>query len=229
MVTPSSRRCCISRFAVVRFQHCFDVEFFCLTVERAHAFSGDPGLIEVEVKAHVRVIDRSRWRKTCQCSDTPEEVSAPPVPRLFPRTMFGISVWARLLFELYAANRPLRRVAAWFEAQGLPVSPGTLSDGHDRMVVLFAPLSAAILAHLQKAPVVHADETSWRVREFAATGSSSRAWLWIATCVDAVYLHVDASRSAAAAATLLGGLRKGAGQLVLAFCWAYVAAMIMLR
>ncbi len=79
-----------------------------------------------------------------------------------------------------------------------------------------------------------------RVREFATTGSSSRAWLWIATCVDAVYLHVDASRSAAAAATLLGGLRKGtvlvcdrysaykklarlaAGRLVLAFCWAHV-------
>ena len=68
----------------------------------------------------------------------------------------------------------------------------------------------------------------------------SRAWLWIATSVDAVYLHVDASRSAAAAATLLGGLRKGAvlvcdrysaykklarlaaGRLVLAFCWAHV-------
>ena len=132
----------------------------------------------------------------------------------------------------------MRRVAAWFEAQGLPVSPGTLSDGHDRIVALFAPLSAAILAHLQKAPVVHADETSWRVREFATTGSSSRAWLWIATCVDAVYLHVDASRSAAA--TLFGGLRKGvvlvcdrysackklarlaAGRLVLAFCWAHV-------
>ena len=212
----------------------------CCNAPRVANGSHTSDLIEVEVKAHVRVIDRSRWRKTCQCSDTPEEVSAPPVPRLFPRTMFGISVWARLLFELYAANRPLRRVAAWFEAQGLPVSPGTLSDGHDRMVALFAPLSAAILAHLQQAPVVHADETSWRVREFATTGSSSRAWLWIATCVDAVYLHVDASRSAAAAATLLGGLRKGtvlvcdrysaykklarlaAGRLVLAFCWAHV-------
>ena len=188
----------------------------------------------------MRVIDRTRWRKTCQCSDTPVEVSAPPVPRLFPGTVFGISVWTRLLFELCVANRPLRRVAAWFEAQGLPISPGTLSDGLGRMVVLFTPLSAAILEHLQQAPVVHADETSWRVREFAATGSSSRAWLWIATCVDAVYLHVDASRSAAAAAILLGGLRKGvilvcdrysaykklarlaAGQLVLAFCWAHV-------
>ena len=59
------------------------------------------------------------------------------------------------------ANRPSRRVAAWFEAQGLSISPGTLSDGLGRMVVLFAPLSAAILEHLQQAPVVHADETSW--------------------------------------------------------------------
>ena len=212
----------------------------CCGAPRVANGSHTSDLIEVAVKAHVRVIDRTRWRKTCQCSDTPEEVSAPPVPRLFPGTAFGISVWTRLLFELCVANRPLRRVAAWFEAQGLSISPGTLSDGLGRMVVLFAPLSAAILEHLQQAPVVHADETSWRVREFAATGSSSRAWLWIATCVDAVYLHVDASRSAAAAATLLGGLRKGvilvcdrysaykklarlaAGQLVLAFCWAHV-------
>ena len=197
-------------------------------------------LIEVAVKAHVRVIDRTRWRKTCQCPDTPGEVSAPPVPRLFPGTAYGISVWARLVFELCVANRPLRRVAAWFAAQGLALSPGTLSDGLGRMVVLFAPLSAAILAHLQQAPVVHADETSWRVRDFAVTGSSSRAWLWIATCVDAVSLHVDASRSAAAAATLLGGLRKGtvlvcdrysaykklarlaAGGLILSFCWAHI-------
>ena len=208
----------------------------CCNAPRVANGSHTSDLIEVEVKAHVRVIDRSRWRKTCQCSDTPEEVSAPPVPRLFPGTAYGISVWTRLLFELCVANRPLRRVAAWFGAQGLPVSPGTLSDGHDRIVAL----SAAILAHLQQAPVVHADETSWRVREFATTGSSSRTWLWIATCVDAVYLHVDASRSAAAAATLLGRLRKGAvlvcdrysackklarlarGQLVLSFCWAPV-------
>ena len=212
----------------------------CCGAPRVANGSHTSDLIEVAVKAHVRVIDRTRWRKTCQCSDTPEEVSAPPVPRLFPGTVFGISVWTRLLFELCVANRPLRRVAAWFEAQGLSISPGTLSDGLGRMVVLFTPLSAAILEHLQQAPVVHADETSWRVREFAATGSSSRAWLWIATCVDAVYLHVDASRSAAAAATSLGGLRKGvilvcdrysaykklarlaAGQLVLAFCWAHV-------
>ena len=135
----------------------------CCGAPRVANGSHTSDLIEVAVKAHVRVIDRTRWRKTCQCSDTPVEVSAPPVPRLFPGTVFGISVWTRLLFELCVANRPLRRVAAWFEAQGLPISPGTLSDGLGRMVVLFTPLSAAILEHLQQAPVVHADETSWRV------------------------------------------------------------------
>ena len=54
------------------------------------------------------------------------EVSAPPVPRLFPRTLYGTSFWARFLFEHYACFRPVHRVAAWMSAQGLTVSPGTV-------------------------------------------------------------------------------------------------------
>ena len=212
----------------------------CCNAPRVANGSHTSDLIEVEVKAHVRVIERSRWRKTCQCSDTPEEVSAPPVPRLFPRTMFGISVWARLLFELYAANRPLRRVAAWFEAQGLPVSPGTLSDGHDRIVELFAPLSAAN-------PYASPAGAGGARRRDHLEGPGVRRDGLVEPCLavdrdlrGCGVLHVDASRSAAAAATLLGGLRKGAvlvcdrysaykklarlaaGRLVLAFCWAHV-------
>ena len=44
-------------------------------------------LVEIEVKAHKRVIRRPRWRRTCACASSPMEVSAPPVPRLFPRTL----------------------------------------------------------------------------------------------------------------------------------------------
>ena len=46
------------------------------------------------------------------------EVSAPPVPRLFRGTPYGITFWARLLFELCVCLRPVHRIAAWMSAQG---------------------------------------------------------------------------------------------------------------
>ena len=104
-------------------------------------------LIEIEVQAHKRVIRRPRWRRGCTCESSPREVSAPPVPRLFDNTPYGISVWARVLFERCAYFRPLNRVAAWLSDQGLAISPGTLADSLKRFVPLFEPFSEAILAH----------------------------------------------------------------------------------
>ena len=143
-------------------------------------------LVEIEVKAHKRVIRRSRWRRACECASSPMEVSARPVPRLFPRTLYGTSFWARFLFEHCACFRPLHRVAAWFSSQGLPVSPGTLADSLKRFVPLFEPLAAAILAHQNKAVLRHADETGWRVQELRGEDRSSRAWLWASVSSDTV-------------------------------------------
>ena len=204
-------------------------------------------LIEVSVKAHTRVIARPRWRRSCDCAAAPPEVSAPPVARLFANTPCGTSVWARFPCERYACLRPLNRVAGWLTGQGLPISAGTLADGARRLAPLFEPLSAAILARQNEARLRQGDETAWRIRALGAAGGSSRAWLWIGVCEDAVYFHVDPSRSAAAAARLFGDAAPGtvlvcdrysahkklakdsAGLVTLAFCWAYVAARIMLR
>ena len=62
----------------------------------------ESALVEIEVRAHRRVIRRPRWRRTCGCASSPAEATAPPVPRLFARTPYGTSVWARFLFERYA-------------------------------------------------------------------------------------------------------------------------------
>ena len=53
--------------------------------ERARA-DRESTLVEIEVKAHKRVISRPRWRRTCGCVSSPIEVSAPLVPRLFRGT-----------------------------------------------------------------------------------------------------------------------------------------------
>ena len=197
-------------------------------------------LVEIEVKAHKRVIRRPRWRRTCECASSPMEVSAPPVPRLFPRTLYGTSFWARFLFEHCACFRPVHRVAAWMSAQGLTVSPGTLADSLKRFVPLFEPLAEAILAHQNKAALRHADETTWRVQELRGEDRSSRAWLWVSVSNDAVSFHIDPSRSAEAAQKLFAEslldtvivcdrysaykrlARLRAGKVTLAFCWSHM-------
>ena len=197
-------------------------------------------LVEIEVKAYKRVIRRPRWRRTCACASSPMEVSAPPVPRLFPRTLYGTSFWARFLFEHCACFRPVHRVAAWMSAQGLTVSPGTLADSLKRFVPLLEPLAEAILAHQNKAALRHADETSWRVQELRGEDRSSRAWLWVSVSNDAVSFHIDPSRSAEAAQKLFGDAlldtvivcdrysaykrlaRLREGKVTLAFCWSHM-------
>ena len=197
-------------------------------------------LVEIEVKAHKRVIRRPRWRRTCECASSPMEVSAPPVPRLFRRTLYRTSFWARFLFEHCACLRPVHRVAAWMSGQGLAVSPGTLANSPKRFVPLFEPMAEAILAHQSKAALRHADETSWRVQELRGEDRSSRAWLWTSVSSDAVCFHIDPSRSAEAAHKLFAEalpytvivcdrysaykrlVRLLGGLVILAFCWSHV-------
>ena len=196
-------------------------------------------LLEIEVRAHRRVIRRPRWRRTCGCASSPSEVSAPPVPRLFPNTAYGESVWSRVLYEHYACLRPVHRVSAWLGDQGLPVAAGTLANSVPRFVALFEPLGEAIRAHQGDAAVRHADETGWRVQELRGDARSSLAWLWASVNEDSACFHIDASRSAEAAQRLFGDLapdtvvvcdrlaayRKLArllgGLIVLAWCWSH--------
>ena len=162
------------------------------------------------------------------------------MPRLFARTPYGTSVWARFLFERYACLRPLHRVSSWLSDQGLPVSPGTLADSVHRFRPLFEPVGAAILAHQNGASLRHADETSWRVRALREGDGSGYAWLWTSVGRGAVYFHVDPSRSTEAAMKLFDGAmcptvlvcdrysaykklaRLLGGRVTLSFCWAHM-------
>ena len=182
-------------------------------------------VIEIAVKAYIRRIVRPRWRRGCDCASSPLEVAVPPVPRLFPRTPYGTSVWARILYERFACFRPLRQVAAWMTDQGLAIAPGTIAGSVRRFMPLFAPLAEAILTHQNEMVVRHGDETGWRIQALSETGRSRRAWLWISVGKDAVYYHIDPSRSAEAAMKLFGSV-KGTVFLV---CDRYVAYVKMAR
>ena len=93
------------------------------------------------------------------------EVSAPPVPRLFRRTLYGTSFWARFLFEHCACLRPVHRVAAWMSGQGLAVSPGTLANSPKHFVPL--PSLPTSMRHLHPLELLWGggDENRWSQRE----------------------------------------------------------------
>src|SRR5216683_800633 len=69
------------------------------------AFAPFPGaeestIIAVQVQAHLRRIQRHRYQKTCRCPQVPGIVTAPPAPRVIPKSPLGVSVWT-LMFALY--------------------------------------------------------------------------------------------------------------------------------
>ena len=213
----------------------------CPRCGKPYAANGErcTSLFEIDVEAYENTIVRSRWRRSCECASSPREVTAPPVARLFDTTPYGISVWTCMLYERFVCCRPLHRVAAWLADMGLAISPGTLADSIKRFVPLFEPLAEAILAHQNEAALRHADETSWRVQAYREKGRSSRAWLWISVSDDAVYFHIDPSRSAEVAMKLFGSVkdtvvlvcdrfsayrklaRELAGKIILQWCWAH--------
>ena len=196
-------------------------------------------LFEIDVEAYENTIVRSRWRRGCDCPSAPREVTAPPVTRLFDTTPYGISVWVCMLYERFVCCRPLHRVAAWLADMGLAISPGTLADSIKRFMPLFEPLAKAILAHQNTASLRHADETTWRVQAYREKGRSSRAWLWTSVSPDALYYHIDPSRSAEVAKLLFGSTegtvvlvcdrlstykrlaRELDGKVILQWCWAH--------
>ena len=196
-------------------------------------------IVEIEVRAHRRRIVRPRWRRACDCEDSPQAVIAPAPHRLYPRTSYGTSVWACVLFERYVCHRPLNGVAGWLTHQGLAVSAGTLAGGIARFAPLFEPLARAILDRQKRAAVRHGDETGWRIQALRQAGRSGRAWLWVSVTGDAVYFHIDPSRSAEAALTVFGGAageqvlvvdrlatykklaRLLEGRILLSWCWVH--------
>ena len=142
-----------------------------------------------------------------------------------------------MFYELRQYKIVPGKMDAWVRV--MEEEAGTLADGARRLEPLFEPLSAAILAHQDEAALRQGDETSWRVQSLGEAGGSSRAWLWVGVCEDAVWFHVDPSRGAGAAARLFGGAAPGtvlvcdrysaykklakdlSGALTLAFCWAH--------
>jgi len=200
--------------------------------------SEDSEIIEVEVRAHRRMIRRKRYRPTCQCAGQPGIITAPGPAKLIPKASLGISVWVAILIDKYLFQRPTYRWLADLRlTQGVAIAQGTLTDGLQRLRPLFEPVREAIVAKSLKAKHWHADETGWPVY-VKRDGKSGYHWqLWVFQSKEAVVFQMEPQRAGKVAQAYFGDAARGilsvdrcsaykvllkSGRIVLAYCWAHV-------
>src|SRR5437879_6057223 len=144
------------------------------------AFAPFPGaeestIIEVQVQAHLRRIQRRRYQKMCRCPQVPGLVTAPPAPRVIPKSPLGVSVWTTVLLDKYLYGRPTSRCCEQLTHHGVPLSQGTLTDGLQKIAVLFEPVMTALYERQMREKRFHGDETRWEVFE-GVDGKTGHRW-----------------------------------------------------
>jgi transposase len=205
------------------------------------AFPGteDAVLLEIDVRAYRRVYRRRRYRPTCACGTHPGIITAPPPPKLIPKSHLGISVWVTLLLDKYQFGRPTYRLLEDLRSHGLDLSLGTVTDGLRRLAPLFEPLYESLIEHQRQEHHWHADETRWLVFVTLEGKVGHRWYLWAVQSEHAVVFLLDPSRAHDVPEDHLGPEAFGilnvdrysaykamaqvkAGNILLAFCWAHV-------
>ena len=200
----------------------------------------DSIILEVEVRAHRRVIRRRRYRPTCSCAAHPGIVTAPPPPRLIPKSILGVSIWVALLLDKYLFYRPTYRLLADWATHGLDLSLGTVTDGLRHLVPLFEPVYEALVRRSQGQTLWHADETRWLVFASIEGKVGYRWYLWVFHSAEVVVFVLAAGRSHDVPEEHFGPVegrgilvvdrykayqaidKVKSGLIVLAFCWAHV-------
>jgi transposase len=198
----------------------------------------DSEILEVEVQAYRRVIRRRRYRPACSCGKHKGIITAPPAPRLIPKSILGISIWVEVLLDKFLYYRPTYRLLAEWQSRGLDLSLATLTDGLQRHLLLFQPVYDALVEHNQKQKHWHADETRWLVFASVEGKVGYRWFLWVFHSNEAVVFVLDSGRAHDVPEEHLGPVKEGIlsvdrysaykamkqvkdGRIVLAFCWAH--------
>ena len=159
----------------------------CGTPYKEFPSTEDSELVEVHIQAHIRRIKRKRYHQGCQCPGVRGLITAPPVPRLLPKTPLGVSVWTVVLLDKYLYARPTHRLCEELRHQGFPLAQGTLTDGLRRLAPMFAPVMKAMHDRQMSEAVFHKDETRWAVFEEVAGKHGHRWYLWVTRSAAVVF------------------------------------------
>jgi transposase len=197
----------------------------------------DSEQIEIEVRAHRRVIKRKRYKPTCTCGAVPGIVTAPPPPKLIPKGIYGISVWVDVLLDKFYSMNPTYRHLAVLKTHNVDLAQGTITDGLKTISPLFVPIYEAIVTKNTQEDRWHADETRWLVFTTIEGKVGYKWYMWVFISPSTVTYVLDQSRSAKVPEAHFGTVTEGilvvdrysaykalvkGINIILAFCWAHI-------
>jgi transposase len=192
----------------------------------------------VEDSEEVTVIERrfvlrrhERMKYRCRCNGA--VVTAPGPDKLIPGGRYAPEFAVTVAIDKYLDHLPLERQVRRMARSGLMVTSQTLWDQIDALARHLEPSYAALGERALTSPVLHVDETRWPLLD--RQGSSPHSVFGLVTG-EVAYYRIPSSKSAQAAAKILGGYagtvvadgyavyQKLArdGPFRLAHCWAHV-------
>ncbi len=192
--------------------------------------------IHYEVRITRRVHKRKSYLPTCNCGIVPGIVTAMSVPKLIPKGMFSVELWAHILAEKFLFQRPMSRLLQGLALQGLHISQGTITGGLQKIKEIVHPLYIRMLEHSREARHRHMDETPWQMFATIDGKEGHRWWLWVDVTKETVVYILDPTRSSRVPKEHLGKDPQGilsvdryvaykpleSENLKISYCWGHV-------
>jgi transposase len=136
------------------------------------------------------------------CVGCKKEVTANPKDTI-SHSPFGLNLVLLVLFVKYRMRLPLQKIQELLLVQyHLRLSAAALQKIIYRSHKWLGPSYKKILKAIKKAPVKHADETSWKI-------SGQNGWAWILTTLKEVYYSLEPTRGKAVIEKTLGASFTG--------------------
>ncbi len=160
----------------------------------------DTELFEIAIDLFQTIYKQLKYVSQCDCLGK-KIVSAPPPPKLYPRTSIGNSLWIFLVVQKFLHGVPTNRTLKDLSLYGFALAEGTVTGGLNRINDLLTTLYDGVVNHCRGADLWNADETSWRVFD----ANKTRWWMWLVASDDAVAYILDPSRSKKVPNEFFGG------------------------
>ncbi len=152
--------------------------------------------VEVDVRAYRRKIRRKRYRHFCKKTGRWITKTAPGPKRLFPHSVYAISVWVFLLVGKFVLHMATNRVRLLLNEHNLEIPQGTVTAGFKRIHKLIKPLIAETKRYSREQKHHwHIDDTGWKVFVLLDDKEGYGWYLWVFLSNDVCVYILSPSRA----------------------------------